>query len=121
MKLILENWKKYLNEGVFHVRIEELIPTEELGHGKDHDCPSQECEQQVQNKMYQIENGDFEPISVCSQKPVVTAKLQGQEDYEPTPKSGQDEPFWYVVDGHHRLEAAKRLGVEKVPVQRVQL
>tara|TARA_R110000824_G_C15087960_1_gene665055 strand:+ start:405 stop:770 length:366 start_codon:yes stop_codon:yes gene_type:complete len=120
MKLLLENWREYLNENVFHVRLEELVPTEELGHGKDHSCPSEECEQQIQNKMYQIENGSFEPISVCNEKPIVTAKLQGQQDYEPAVKSGQSEPFWYVIDGHHRLEAAKRLGIEEVPVQRVQ-
>jgi hypothetical protein len=121
MKLLLENWREYLIEDIFHIRVEELIATEELGHGKDHDCPSEECERQIEIKLQQIQSGDFEPISVCNQKPVVTAKLQGQGDYESPLKSGQGEPFWYVVDGHHRLEAAKKLGMEKVPVRRVQL
>ena len=121
MKLILENWRGYLNENIFYVSIEKLIPTEELGHGKDHDCPSEECEQQIQIKMQQIQGGELEPISVCNQKPVVTPRLQGKEEYMPAPKSGQDEPFWYVLNGHHRLEAAKRLGMEKVPIRRTQL
>jgi uncharacterized ParB-like nuclease family protein len=120
MKLLLENWRGYLNENVFYVNIEKLIPTEELGHGKDHDCPSEECEQQIQIKMQQIQGGELEPISVCNQKPIATARLQDKEEYSPAPKSGQSEPFLYVLDGHHRLEAAKRLGMEKVPIRRVQ-
>jgi len=121
MKLLLENWRTFLNEGVFYINIEKLIPTEELGHGKDHDCPSEECDQQIQTKLQQIQSGEFEPIEVCNQKPVVTARLRGKirnKEYSPAPKSGQDEPFWYVLNGHHRLEAAKRLGMEKVPCRR---
>tara|TARA_R110001583_G_scaffold6509_1_gene32974 strand:- start:311 stop:664 length:354 start_codon:yes stop_codon:yes gene_type:complete len=116
----MESWRRYLKEGVFYAPINTVLPTEELGHGKDHDCPSEECEQQVQIKIQQIQNGDFEPIEVCNQKPVVTARLQGKEDYEAAPKSGQEEPFFYVLNGHHRLEAAKRLGMKKVPVRKVQ-
>jgi len=120
MKLLLEKWKGFLNENVIYISIDKLLPTEEIGHGKDHDCPSQDCEQQIQTKMSQIESGEFEPIQVCNQKPVVTARLSGEQDYDPAPKSGQSEPFLYVLDGHHRLEAAKRLGLDKVPVVRVQ-
>jgi len=120
MKLLFENWRKYLTENVTSVSIELLIPTEEMGHGKEHECPSGQCEVEIQKKMQQIEAGDFPPIHVCNQKPVVTHKLQGQEDYTPAPKSGIDEPFFYVLNGHHRLEAAKRLGLEQVPVVRVQ-
>ena len=76
MKLLMENWRSFLNESVFYVFTSKLIPTEELGHGKDHDCPSEECERQIEIKIQQIQNGDFEPIDVCSQKPVVTARLQ---------------------------------------------
>ena len=120
MKLLFENWRQYLKEDTFYAPINKILPTEELGHGKDHDCPSEECERQVQIKIQQIQNGDFKPIDVCNQKPVVTARLQGEEDYEAAPKSGQEEPFFYVLNGHHRLEAAKRLGMEKVPVRRTQ-
>lgn len=121
MKLIMENWRSFLNESVFYVLTSKLIPTEELGHGKDHDCPSEECERQIEIKIQQIQNGNFEPINVCSQKPVVTARLQGKNSFQPAPKSGQEEPFYYVLDGHHRLEAANRLGMQEVPVRRVQV
>jgi len=67
-----------------------------------------------------IQKGNFEPIQVCNQKPVVTARLSGKEDYTPALKSGQEEPFFHVLDGHHRLEAAKRLGLIKIPVVRTQ-
>ena len=120
MKLIIENWRNFLNESVFYVSIAKVLPTEELGHGKDHDCPSEECERQIGIKIQQIQNGNFEPIKVCSQKPVVTARLQGKNSFQPAPKSGQQEPFYYVLDGHHRLEAANRLGIQEVPVRRVQ-
>jgi uncharacterized ParB-like nuclease family protein len=116
----MENWRGYLNESVFYVTINQIIPTEELGHGKDHDCPSEECERKIQSKMEQIKQGVFKPIEVCHQKPVVTAKLQGDPSFEPAPKSGQDESFYYVLNGHHRLEAAKRLGIDKIPVKQVQ-
>ena len=120
MKRLFENWRKYLNEGTFYASIDTVLPTEELGHGKEHDCPGEKCEQQIQKKIQQIQDGNFEPIHVCNQKPVVTARLQGKEDYSPTPKTGQEEPFLYVLDGHHRLEAAKRLGIRKIPVRKVQ-
>ena len=122
MKLLMEQWKKYLAEADVHqVSIDRLLPTEEMGHGKDHDCPSEECEEKIKMKMNQIESGYFEPIQVANQKPIVTARLAGKEDYSPAPKSGQEEPFLYVVNGHHRLEAAKRLGMKEVPVVKVQL
>jgi len=120
MKVLMESWRQYLREDVFYVSIDKILPTEEVGHGKTHDCPSENCEQQIQDKLQQIQAGNFEPIHVCNQKPVVTARLQGEESYTPAPKSGQDEPFLYVLDGHHRLEAAKRLGIEKIPVRKVQ-
>ena len=120
MKLLFENWRQYLKEGTFYISIDKILPTEELGHGKEHDCPSEECEEIVQSKMVDIQKGNFEPIQVCNQKPVVTARLSGKEDYTPAPKSGQEEPFFHVLDGHHRLEAAKRLGLIKIPVIRIQ-
>ena len=120
MKLLFENWKRFLNEGIFYVDIATLIPTEELGHGKEHECPSEECEEVIQKKMRKISSGEFPAIEVCNQKPVITYKLKGDEDYTPAEKSGVDEPFLYVLDGHHRLEAAKRLGIKKVPVFRGQ-
>ena len=120
MKLLFENWKRFLNERIFYVDVATLIPTEELGHGKEHECPSRECEEVIQKKMKQIDSGNFPPIEVCNQKPVVTYKLKGQEDYTPTEKSGTSESFFYVLDGHHRLEAAKRLGIKKIPVYRKQ-
>jgi len=117
MKLLLENWRKY-QEGskLFYVSIEEIIPSEELGHGKDHDCPSKECEVAVDEKIAQIMAGKFEPILVCKQKPLNVARLQDQDN---GPKNTVEEPFYYVLDGHHRLEAAaKRIGLRKVPVIR---
>ena len=74
----------------------------------------------VQSKMIEIEQGVFEPIQVCNQKPVVTARLSGDKDYTPAPKSGQEEPFFHILDGHHRYEAAKRLGLNQIPVVRTQ-
>jgi hypothetical protein len=121
MKQLFENWRRYINEAVFYVSVEKLLPTEELGHGKDHDCPSQECEDIIKTKMSEIESGVFKPIEICNQKPVVTARLQGQDDYSPAAKSGLDEPFFHILNGHHRLEAAKRLGMKKVPVKKVQV
>ena len=59
--------------------------------------------------------GNFEPISVCKQKPLNVARLQNQDS---APKNPIEEPFYYVLDGHHRLEAAKRIGLRKVPVIR---
>ena len=121
MKLLLEKWKGFLNENVVYVSIDKLLPTEEMGHGKDHDCPSEDCEEQVQMKMNQIESGIFEPIQVCNQKPVVTARLSGEQDYTSSRQNQVNlNRFLYVLDGHHRLEAAKRLGLDKVPVVKVQ-
>jgi len=120
MKLLLENWREYLQENIIYISIDKVLPTEELGHGKDHECPGVECEKIIQSKMTDIEQGSFEPIQVCNQKPIVTARLSGQEDYVAPPKSEQEESFFYVLDGHHRLEAAKRLGLDKVPTIRSQ-
>ena len=160
MKLLLENWREYLetleeeeeiDEGwvadkitgplvkrakkafapvmsklkstlseieeqeVFYVNINDVLPTEELGHGKDHDCPSNLCDEIVNKKMLDIENGRFEPIEVCNQKPVKTYRTQG-EKVGRAPKSGVPEPFYHVINGHHRLEAAKKLGMQRIPV-----
>ena len=118
MKLLFENWRKFLNENTFYVDVEALIPTQEQGHGKGHICPSEECGENIQQKMEMIKSGEFEsnPLEVTNQKPVVTYKLKGDEDYTPPKKSGVDGPFYYVLDGHHRLEAAKLLGIKEIPV-----
>ena len=113
MKHLLENWRQYLNENVFYVDINILVPSEELGHGKDHECPGAECDKAIQQKMDQMRGGNFEPIEVCNQKPVNSYRVKGQSM---APKSGMKEPFYYVLDGHHRLEAAKKLGIKEVPV-----
>ena len=113
MKLLLENWKRYLNENVFYVSVHKILPVEEMGHGKDHDCPSQTCDDIIQQKIDLIKGGQFEPIEVCNQKPVNPYRLQGEKMAE---KSGISEPFYHVLNGHHRLEAAKKLGMEKIPV-----
>ena len=116
MKLLFENWQDYQKgPQPFYVSIEEIIPTEELGHGKEHDCPSKECEDAISEKESQIMAGKFEPILVCKQKPLNVARLKDQDN---GPKSSFEEPFYYVLDGHHRLEAAKRIGLRKVPVIR---
>tara|TARA_Y100001968_G_C19314894_1_gene696076 strand:+ start:28 stop:747 length:720 start_codon:yes stop_codon:yes gene_type:complete len=103
----------FMNENVFYVDVSLLIPSEEMGHGKEHDCPGAECDAIVQQKMDLINQGNLEPIEVCNQKPVNSYRVQ---DQEMAPKSGVSEPFYHVLNGHHRLEAAKRLGVKKVPV-----
>ena len=120
MQKLFENWRQYLNENAFYVSIDKIIPTEELGHGKEHDCPSEECETIIQDKMAAIQQGNFEPIEVCNQKPIVTARLAGSEEYTAPSKSGQSEGFFYVLNGHHRLEAAKRLGLADIPIIRTQ-
>ena len=110
MKLLFENWRKFLNEGIFYVNAAQLLPAEELGHGKNDE--GYDVEQAVAEKMQQIQQGKLEPIEVCNQKPVNPYRLADK----PMEKSGQAEPFYYVLDGHHRLEAINRLGVERVPV-----
>tara|TARA_R100000152_G_C6736475_1_gene160626 strand:- start:448 stop:816 length:369 start_codon:yes stop_codon:yes gene_type:complete len=116
MKLLFENWREYQEDSrTFFAPIEEVIPTEELGHGKEHDCPSEECDEAIAKKEAQIMAGHFEPILVCKQKPLNVARLKDQNI---GPKNTEEEPFYYVLDGHHRLEAAKRLGLRKVPVIR---
>lgn len=114
MKLLLENFRQYQSgPKPFYVSIDLVLPTEELGHGKDHDCPSRECDDIIRDKIAQIMGGKFEPIVVCNQKPVNVARLSGQSQ---ALKSPIEEPFYYVLDGHHRLEAAKQIGLRKVPV-----
>jgi len=107
---IVENWRKFMNEGIFYVRTTQLLPSEELGHGKNDE--GYDTEQAVAEKMQQIQQGKLEPIEVCNQKPVNPYRLADKS----MEKSGQAEPFYYVLDGHHRLEAINRLGVERVPV-----
>ena len=113
MKLLFENWRKYLNENIFHVDVNKLLPAEELGHGKDHDCPSQTCEDVIQQKMDLFKAGNYEPLEVCNQKPVNPYRLQGKQKNN---KTGVSEPFYFVLDGHHRLEAAKRMGLKSILV-----
>ncbi len=117
---LAEENKKKVTEGMAIIAISKILPTEELGHGKDHECPSAECESKIQAKIKAIESGNFEPIQVCQQKPVVTARLQGKEDYVGSPKTGMTEPFYHILNGHHRFLAAQRLGMTEVPVVKVQ-
>ena len=61
MKLLFENWRKFLNEGVFYVDAARLLPTEELtkpGEGYD-------TEKAVEEKIQQIQQNKLEPIEVC--------------------------------------------------------
>jgi len=111
VKLLFENWRQYLKEEVFYVNIEKLLPTEELGHGKSEE--GYETSSAIDDKAAEIEQGKFEPIEVCNQKPVNTYRIQ---DSEQAPKSGEPEPFYHVLNGHHRLEAARKLGMSEVPV-----
>ncbi|MBT5148434.1 MAG: ParB N-terminal domain-containing protein [Flavobacteriales bacterium] len=118
MKLLLENWRQYLNENVFYVDIERLLPTQEQGHGevgKGHDCPSAECEAHLQSKMDLIASGKIPPLEVSNKKPIRPYRIQSLPTGK-APKSDVEEPFYFVLDGHHRLEAAKRMGVDKLPV-----
>jgi hypothetical protein len=114
MKALIENFQQSFEKPKpFYVSIELVIPTEELGHGKDHDCPGRDCDVAVDEKIAKILAGKFDPITVCNKKPVNIARLK---DKLSAPKSDIEEPFYYVIDGHHRLEAAKRIGLRKVPV-----
>ena len=111
MKLLLENWKRFLNENIFYVNIHKILPAEELGHGKL-DLEGYNTEGAIKEKMAQIENGTFEPLEVCNQKPVNPYRMQGKHGE----KTGLPEPFYFVLNGHHRLEAARRLGIQQIPV-----
>jgi hypothetical protein len=113
MKLIMENWRKYRENNIFFVDTSSLVPTEELGHGKDHDCPSSECTSIIKSKMKEMKSGTIKPLEVCNQVPVNTYRIQDQPK---APKSGISEPVYFVLDGHHRLVAAQKLGIEKLPV-----
>ena len=117
MKLLLENWRKYLveNKDVFYVDVSLLLPTQEQGHGQGHECPSKECEAKIQSKMKAIESGNIEPLEVSNKKPIRPYRIQSL-DVGKAPKSDIEEPFYHVLDGHHRLEAAKKLGVKELPV-----
>ncbi len=114
MKLLLENFRQYQSgPKPSYVSIDLVLPTEELGHGKDHDCPSKECDDIIKDKVAQIMSGKFEPILVCNQKPLNVARLSGTKM---APKNPLEGPFYYVLDGHHRLEAAKQIGLRRIPV-----
>jgi hypothetical protein len=117
MKLLMEQWRGYLKESrkKVLVPIDKVLPTEELGHGKEHECPSADCDKIVREKESEIKSGKFEPIHVSRHKPVETARLQGKEDFTPSEKSPTPEPFFHIIDGHHRLLAAQNLGMTKVP------
>jgi hypothetical protein len=135
MKLLLENWRKYLRAGgyenpdlgippmsyreedkeVFFVDVNLLLPTQEQGHGKDHECPSEDCEAVIQSKMNDIKSGNIKPLEVSNKKPIRPYRIQSL-DIGKAPKSDIEEPFYHVLNGHHRLEAAKLLGVEELPV-----
>ena len=122
MKLLFENWREY-QEGPkpFYVSIEKVIPTEELGGSEKYQCvptPDKKCEAAINDKISKIMGGKFDPIIVCTHKPLNLSRLINNDDYEMPPKNAIEEPFYYVLDGHHRLEAAKRLGLQKVPVIR---
>ena len=117
MKLLLENWREYLieNKDVFYADVNLLLPTQELGHGKNHECPSEECEAIIQSKMNDINSGKIKPLEVSNKKPIRPYRIQTL-DVGKAPKSDIEEPFYHVLDGHHRLEAAKRLGAKELPV-----
>jgi len=97
------------------VPINNILPTEELGHGKEHICPGTECDEIVREKEAQIESGIFEPLQVSRHKPIETARLQGKEDFTPSEKHPAPEPFFHIINGHHRLLAAQNLGITKIP------
>jgi hypothetical protein len=117
MKLLLENWRKYLAEDkeVFFVDVNLLLPTQEQGHGKDHECPSEDCEAVIQSKMNDIKSGNIKPLEVSNKKPIRPYRIQSL-DVGKAPKSDIEEPFYHVLNGHHRLEAAKLLGIKQLPV-----
>ena len=48
--------------------------------------------------------------------PITDSNHTSENPQTQAPKSGVGEPFYHVLNGHHRLEAAKKLGLKKVPV-----
>ena len=117
MKILMESWRGYLEESreTILVPIDKILPTEELGHGKEHDCPGAECDKIVREKEAEIKRGNFEPIHVSRHKPIETARLQGKEDFTPSEKSPTPEPFFHIINGHHRLLAAQNLAMTEIP------
>jgi hypothetical protein len=122
VKFLFENWRQYeKGPEPFYVSIEKVVSTEELGGSEKYNCfptPDKECESAIDAKISQIMGGEFEPIVVCLNKPLNVSRLVNDDEYQMPPKNSIAEPFYYVLDVHHRLEAAKRLGLRQVPVIR---
>ncbi len=102
-------------KGVIMVSVENILPTEETGHGKGFSYGSPEFEKRIEEKMALYKEGNCPPIEVADKKPTRTWPQKGKGISVADAQSAP-EPFYYVVNGHHRLEAAKRLGLKKVAV-----
>ena len=69
------------------------------------------------------------PTKLTQTHKLTLSKIQYKNLVESIRKNGITEPIKYVeykgtkyvVDGHHRLRAAKQLGLDKIPTQRVSL
>ena len=93
MKLLLENWRKYLKEEVQRVPLDKIVPTEELGYLK-YDDP-EEFEEVIANIENAFEVGREDPLDVVYDKTM--------DKYE-------------IVDGHHRYHVAQDWGMTDYPV-----
>jgi ParB-like chromosome segregation protein Spo0J len=102
MKLILENWRQYLKEGIDielggeeaqRIPLNKIKPTEDLGYLK-YDDPA-EFEEVIANIEHSFEMGDEDPLDVIYD--------EAEDVYE-------------IVDGHHRFQVASDWGLEDYPV-----
>ena len=97
---------------IFYVDRDRLVPTKLWGectactqgypHTHAHDYEGRE--RVIEEKMELIQEGHIDPIEVAE----VT-------DGAPIPQKG-GKKLYYVQNGHHRMEAYNRLGIDKVPV-----
>ncbi len=72
---------------------------------------------------------EFAPSELTKTHKLTLSEKQYNELVESIKRNGITEPIKYVehngtkyvVDGHHRLRAAKELGLDKIPTQKVSL
>lgn len=97
---------------IFYVRANQIVRTEAMRFRETHRHLYDEgydAEGVIQEKIKLIQEGRLKPIEVRE----VTDDMNGALGRSAL-KLG--EKLYYVSDGHHRLEAINRLGIDKVPV-----
>lgn len=61
------------------------------------------------------------PHSLAKTHELTLSRKQFSNLVDSIKKNGVTEPIKYVVDGHHRLEAAKQLKLKDIPIEKVEL